>query len=316
MAMSAPPAQTKPREVPWTALQTAFPTGTKFREAIEQMDLNYSVEFRKLYVDGVGEAPAHRATIRTDTNAVLGVVGSRYSIIQNADAFGFLESVVDSGELQPIGAGFWKGGARPWVQARLPEDIVVGGFDRITPLIFIATSHDGSIPMTTALSGIRVVCENTYAANVYAPRRFAVRHTGDRVHNVEEARRVLNISFAYFKEYGEFMESLAQTNFADAEFEGLVNALFPKPLKATDQQSENIAKKRAALLAVYLNSPTVPRGTKYGALQAVTEWYDHVKNGGRKRDTREAAELKSRDLLLGDAIEFKDRAVALLTATA
>ncbi len=307
----------KPRELPWTKLQTGFPQGVKFREAIEQMGLDYQVEFKSLYVDGVGIAPDHRATVRTDLNRVLGIVGSRYSIIQNKDAFGFLENVMDSRELIPLGAGWWKGGARPWVQARFPNDILVAGVpgETITPFVFIGTSHDGSIPMTTALTGIRVVCENTYAANVSAPRRFTIRHTGDRVHSVEEARRVLDISFAYFKEYGDFMNELAQQNFSDEQFVAMVNTLFPMPAKATDMQRDNIGKKRAALLATYWNSPRVPRGTKYGALQAVTEYYDHVKNGGRKRDTREAAELKSRDILLGDGVTFKDRAVGLLVGT-
>jgi len=306
----------EPRALPWENIQTSFPEGTKFRDAIEQMNLNYEVEFRPIVVEGVGPIERHRATVRTDTNGFLGIVGGRYNIVQNRDAFSFMEAIVDSGDMVPLGGGHWKGGARPWIQARLPEDIIVAGDtvnERIVPFIFAGTSHDGSIPVTISLTGIRVICKNTYAANVGAPRRFQVRHTASYDAKVNEARRVLGISFSYFAEYGEFLNGLAQETFVDDDFRALVNALFPLAAKgSTDLQKENIAKKRAALLGVYLNSPTVPRGTKYGALQAVTEWYDHVKNGQRKRGTREAAELKSTDILLGEGVDFKDRAVALL----
>jgi phage/plasmid-like protein (TIGR03299 family) len=322
MTVEAKEISVAERALPWERIQTTFPEGTKFQEAIEQMDLNYEVEPRPLWAAGTGPqgglglVERHMATVRKDTNTVLGVVGNRYQIVQNKEAFAFLTDIVDSGDIVPLGAGYWKGGARPWVQARLPQDIVIDKVEdeRIIPFIFAGTSHDGSMPVTISLTGIRIICKNTYSANVHAPRRFQIRHLSSVSGRIEEARRVLGISFRYFEEYKSFMNQLAGVKLVDEQFRKIVDKLLPLVHNGTDLQNENVAKKRAELLGLYLNSPTVPRGTKYGGLQAITEWYDHVKNGQRFKGTRAADERKSSELLLGDAINFKDRAVELLLA--
>jgi phage/plasmid-like protein (TIGR03299 family) len=305
---------TKPRVAPWRVLTNQFPEGMRFKEAIEQVGLDYEVAFQKVLLADGREVPDKRATMRTDTDPhqYLAVVGGRYNIIQNREAFGFLENIVDSGDLKPMGAGWFKGGARPWIQARLPEDITIAG-DQHIPFIFCANSHDGGLPVTIALSAVRVVCENTYAMNCGAPRRFVIRHLASAEARVGEARRVLEISGAYFKEFTESMNRLADVPISTDSFREVVHRLFPMPPKATDDQREAVARKRVQMLGVYNESPLVPRGTKYGAMQAITEWADHWKNGF-KGEPRQRAERKTEWILLGDGVEFKDKAMALVQA--
>ena len=42
--------------------------------------------------------PDQFATMRSDTNAVFGVVGKDYQIVQNADAFAFFDAIVGGGD--------------------------------------------------------------------------------------------------------------------------------------------------------------------------------------------------------------------------
>src|SRR5215510_1378845 len=49
--------------------------------------------------------PRHVANVRSDTRAVLGVVGEGYEPLQNASAFAFCDSIPDSGQAHWIGAG-------------------------------------------------------------------------------------------------------------------------------------------------------------------------------------------------------------------
>src|SRR5206468_13089017 len=55
--------------------------------------------------------PRHVATVRSDTRAVLGVVGEGYEPLQNRAAFAFCDAITDSGRAHWIGAGDPRGGA-------------------------------------------------------------------------------------------------------------------------------------------------------------------------------------------------------------
>lgn len=306
----------KPRSAPWDDLVTSVKPGTKVAEAIDQAGLDYEVGFSDLrLVENGTLATDKRATYRKDNGAYLATVGSKYQIVQNRDAFAFLTNIVDSGDMEVLGAGCWHNGARPWLQCRLPNDIVIAG-DTYIPFIFVANTFDGSAPVTVALSGIRVVCQNTYAANLKSPRRFVVRHLGSASYRIEEARKTLGISFKYFEEYRVNMERLAEQPITDEAFRAVVDQYFvlPDPNKSTEEQREAIARKRAQLFAVYKDSPSVPRGTKYGGLQAFTEYYDHIKNGQRG-NPQARAERKSEDILMGDGVANKDRFVQALTGS-
>src|ERR1700733_2823712 len=97
------------KEKPWHGLGQIvqdYPTST---EAIRYAGLDYTIEKRKLFtLDNENqkddpeetiivpeiEVPGYFATIRTDTEQVLGVVGKDYEIVQNVDAFNFFDAIV------------------------------------------------------------------------------------------------------------------------------------------------------------------------------------------------------------------------------
>jgi hypothetical protein len=82
---------------------TDYPTSA---EAIEHAGLDYEVEKRKLFtpageiildneiIQNKIEVPNYFSTVRTDNDAILGVVGKDYQIVQNRDAFSFFDSIV------------------------------------------------------------------------------------------------------------------------------------------------------------------------------------------------------------------------------
>ena len=85
---------------------------TSLESALKLSGLDYSVEKRpiqfvnkveqewndqKILVDTPFIIPDQFATIRTDTNAPLGIVGKNYNILQNREAFDFLDSLALGG---------------------------------------------------------------------------------------------------------------------------------------------------------------------------------------------------------------------------
>ena len=80
---------------------------------------------------------SHMATVRTDRNLTLGVVGSKYGVVQNSKAFEFIDllaSGVEGYDKAVIEtAGILGDGERMYVTAKLPSDIFLNdnGYDPI-----------------------------------------------------------------------------------------------------------------------------------------------------------------------------------------
>lgn len=84
-------------EVPWHRLGTKLDQPATAREAITAAGLDYRVELKPLKTDDGNDVHTRKATVRADTNQVLGVVGNGYVPVQNFQAFGFLDAVVADG---------------------------------------------------------------------------------------------------------------------------------------------------------------------------------------------------------------------------
>ena len=71
-------------------------------------------------------AKGFKANVREDTGEVLGIVSDEYEVVENREAFRFLDALIGS-ELHFETAGSLWGGRRVWCLARLPEYIDLGG---------------------------------------------------------------------------------------------------------------------------------------------------------------------------------------------
>lgn len=198
------------RETPWHGLGAVLeqPPAT-VAEAIEASGLGWSVAKEPIAVDRgdkpadewwvprCEEIPGFYATVRQDTREVLGIVGERYRIVQNHEAFAFIDELLGS-SINFETAGSLHGGRRVWVLATLPDHVEVGG-DDVRPYVLLMNSHDGSTAVIAATTPIRVVCQNTLnwgLAN--ARQKFSIRHTEAVTQRVHEARRVLDLSIDYY----------------------------------------------------------------------------------------------------------------------
>ncbi len=163
-----------------------YPTSA---EAIKYAGLNYTVEKRRLFTydneNNVAnqdteivipeiEVPNYYATIRTDSQQILGVVGKDYEVIQNVNAFSFFDAIVGGDGIMYETAGALGKGERIFITAKLPDYIKVGNDDLIEQYLFLTTSHDGYGSITAAFTPIRIVCNNTLT-HIAAPNCPSVK---------------------------------------------------------------------------------------------------------------------------------------------
>jgi phage/plasmid-like protein (TIGR03299 family) len=133
--------------------------------AIEAAGLGWSVVKKPLVIDRgpdwqldvlrYKKVRGYYATVRQDAEEELGVVGERYRIVQNHEAFAFVDQFLGSA-IHFETAGSLHGGRRVWVLATLPAHIEVGG-DAVRTYVLLMNSHDSSTAVVAATTPVRVV---------------------------------------------------------------------------------------------------------------------------------------------------------------
>ena len=169
-------------ETPWHKLGTKLENPATAYEAIDAAGLNYTVIKNPIVTvlrsNKIKTIANHFATVRTDTEEILGVVGSRYEVIQNRNAFSFFDALIGSDEAIYHTAGALGKGERIWILAKLPDYIRVGKDDVVEKFLLLTNSHDGSSFACAKLTPIRVVCSNTLSAALDgSEQEVRIRHT-------------------------------------------------------------------------------------------------------------------------------------------
>ncbi len=300
------------RELPWHGLGVVVEDCLTAADAIRTADLDWEVVKVPIYRyptsaltgtnSGLVEIQNRFATVRADLNKVLGIVGSDYVLFQNVDHFTFLDNLVDSGEAKYETAGSLYGGKRLFLTAKIPEGINIGGVDPHDLYLFLQSSHDGSKAIEAGVSPVRIVCANTaQLASRTAKTKWTVRHVTTAHERLQEARTSLQLTFKYAEEFQVLAESLLSQEFVDREFKALTEQLIPDRPRAENE--------RMTLRMLFNTSPTLEniRNTKWAALNAVTEYSDHLKE-------YRTAESRLTSTLSGFGKKTRDKALRLLTA--
>jgi phage/plasmid-like protein (TIGR03299 family) len=294
-------------EKPWHGLGTPVEHALTAKEAIEVAHLDWTVEKREIFFklndffsgeEKYEKAPGF-ATIRTDENIPLGIVSENYQIIQNHQAFEFIDALVASNDAKFITAGALFQGKRIWASAKLPGNIIVTEDDVVDKYLLLTTGHDGVNSVKVLFTPIRVVCMNTLnQALSSATTKVHIRHTGNIKTKVLEAQRILGIAIDYFEQIGNAFKVFAGRELTDAEFQTYIGDLIP----GTSKRSENIKNKIEELYFTGIGSEM--SGTSlWGAYNAVTEYVDHHRIDWNKRPDKYLASIT-----YGTGAEIKTKA--------
>lgn len=250
-------------------------------------------------------------TVRTDTGAALGMVGAKYTPIQNTQIFTFLQDLVDSDEIVWESAGATRGGRRVFVSLRAPQAMVVdrGGLnDTVELFLVVVNSHDGYSKASALVTPWRPVCGNTERFAVRdAVNRWGIRHTSGALSRIDEARRSLGLTVRYASAFEAEETALARTEMTIDQFRAVVADLWPLEQDAP-KRTTTIAEQRTERLTGMYAAETQRAGrTAYAAERAVTDYLDHVapRRPGRTM-TEEIARATA--LIEGADDEIKTRA--------
>lgn len=247
----------------------------------------------------------------------LGVVGPAYTVIQNEELAGLLDSLVHESGASFETAGAIDGGRRVFITMKLPGGIKIGGVDPVNNYLAAMTSHDGSSATTLLVTPVRIVCENTMnlAFNNHS-NIFRVRHTsGAQRILAQQAREAMEFTYDYLDGFQAEAERLINTAMSLSTFEEIVSNAFAAPKDApaaTVTRNENKVDEIVGLFADSFTHKGV-RETAWAGLNALTEWSDHlspIRGSGGSAEVE--ADLRARKALLDT--EFKNKARKLILA--
>ena len=231
------------------------------------------------------------ATMRMDNNAVLGVVGQKYTPVQNIDCFKFFDAVTGTGDAKYDTVGTLNGGRRIWLLAKFNGGITLDSGDQIDPYMLLANSHDGGSALTMMFTYIRVVCQNTMEAalgkkDVRLPERFYARHTSSVLEKASQARDILQIQGEYNKRMEEQINLVADTAWTSHDMKRLAFTMFHlDPQKPLEEQHATKQIGAETVISLFNQGLGNHVETAWDAYNAITEWTSHYKGKGRGVNT-------------------------------
>ena len=265
------------RETPWHGLGTIVQEAPTSADALRLAGLDWTVNQNPVFTEGGFEIPNYKANVRSSDNTVLGIVTDRYKVVQNAEAFAFTDSIIDTGNVLYETAGSLRNGKTIWMLARMPETNILG--DKFDPYMCFTNSHDGSGAVKVCMTPIRVVCNNTLnMALANASRCWSTKHIGDISSKLEEAKHTLIMANNYMKKLDEEADKLANQKISEDEIAKILDELFPvNEDKDSDRKKNNVEEAKNQIMICYM-APDIAKfiGTKYGFLNAVSDWCGHA----------------------------------------
>lgn len=281
--------------VPWHKLGTIVEGTPTSADAIKLAGLDWTVEKHPIFariprepgqqLDGAGTGKMKRvdslfATVRSDNEHPLGVVGARYVPIQNSDGFAVLDSLANDGAAKFDTAGSLGLGETVWM-LMTADDLVIAG-DAIKGYFLATMAHDGSGRLRIRNVSTRVVCANTLAAAMSekVAHEIAISHTSSAKDRMKDAARILGLvnetSLAFVSEADQL---LAQP-YSRAKFEQLVGRIMPPPdpndPTTTDRMAKSWTERFEGVVKCYgARDLDNVRGTAWGAFNAIADFEQH-----------------------------------------
>ena len=245
--------------------------------------LDYTVEKKEILLPNGTVIPEQFATVKAGTDHVFGIVGNQYEIVQNADAFEFIDEIVPEG-LQFVKADETKDFI--YIIASLPERYVLG--DKFTPYVIFQNSHNGYSTLRAAICPLRMVCQNQFTiAFKNADTKISLRHSSSIYSKLETAKAVLQQSAAYMDTFEQEANLLANLKVDAPTQLKVLDEYFKVPENASARTENTINERREIFVkALDANDNQNFKGTAWGMVNAFADYITHTQP---KRNTETSA---------------------------
>jgi phage/plasmid-like protein (TIGR03299 family) len=297
-------------ETPWHGLGQELQQGASFDEWQKAAGMDWHIQSAPVLYTGNEPLPGvfagQNVLYRSDNNEPLSIVTNRYKPVQPVEVLHFFKSLVDENGFKLHTAGTLKGGRRMWALAETGNFGEVTADDKVGGYLLLSTSCDRTLATTARFTSIRVVCNNTLTMAVGDnANTVSFSHIQKFDHEKVKAKLGNAVSaFGAFIDMGKYLQKQQMNVHASNQF--LLNLL-----RQENQPNELVLAGRnynkiLSLFETESKGNDLVGHTKWGMLNAVTEYVDHF--AGHTQDNR------LNNAWFGNGERLKNKAKELLLA--
>lgn len=167
-------------------------------EALAQKHLNFKVDMAENYamIDGVFQPTGMFTPIRSDKSGKDRIIGahafsSRFTPIQNADAFSIIQDMAELADIEFKHMGSWGNGAGVYAQVQIDGTMEIGNTgDTVGKYLSLVNAHDGSRALSVLVTPYRFWCENQISKAIKAAQMagtiVSIRHDNKSIDKMKE----------------------------------------------------------------------------------------------------------------------------------
>lgn len=310
----------------WHGLGQRLERGAAIEAWREAAGMDWKIQRSKVrYAVAHGSTPdafitdeANHVLFRSDSKAPLGIVSSKYQVVQPGEVLEFFRDLVGANGFELETAGTLFGGRRFWALANIGEEAVIGTRDKVGGYLLLSTSADGSLATGARFTTVRVVCNNTLSMALSAKDKNEVKVTHRSVFDADRVKNELGIARGQFARFIGGAKALAKAKIAPADAQELtLRLLGGKKLAAAG----NDVKKTTAAVEEVVSSKgfkTIQalfegkglgsdldsaNGTAWGWVNAVTQYVDYAAPARSDNNRLNSAWFGDGDVLKTAAME-------------
>lgn len=266
-------ATTITREATWNKVVTDIREANSVKEALQISGLDYEVVKAPIYLSNGHRIKDQFATKKKGTDEVFGIVGKDYTIVQNEEAFSFVDGIISEG-LTFVKAG--ETSYMNYIIASLPEQYILD--DKFKPYIIFQNSHAGATTLKAAICPLRIICQNQFTmAFRNSENKISIRHSSSIHEKMDEAQHILQFNAEYMDSFNKMANEMAANKIGDEKALDIIDKYFLVDDNASTRKVNSNEEKKSILLNAYNAEDNQNfRGTQWGLVNAFSDYITHL----------------------------------------
>lgn len=266
-------ATTITREATWNKVGTDIREANSVKEALQISGLDYEVVKAPIYLSNGHRIKDQFATKKKGTDEVFGIVGKDYTIVQNEEAFSFVDGIISEG-LTFVKAG--ETSYMNYIIASLPEQYILD--DKFKPYIIFQNSHAGATTLKAAICPLRIICQNQFTmAFRNSENKISIRHSSSIHEKMNEAQHILQFNAEYMNSFNKMANKMAANKIGDEKALEIIDKYFLVDDNASTRKVNSNEEKKTILLNAYNAEDNQNfRGTQWGLINAFSDYITHL----------------------------------------